>query len=553
MSSTAAPRTTVFRAGKILTMNPSQPQASCVAVREGRILAVGSEQDVAGWGEHDQDSRFAHKVLMPGLVEGHSHLMEGGFWKYAYVGYHDRRGPDGRLWKGLRSFDEVVERLREFEREMRDPGEPLLAWGFDPIYFGERRMTTHELDRVCAARPIAVLHASIHLLNVNSAMLRKAGIERNTEVEGIVRDADGSPSGELQEFAAMFPVMRAIGNAFSKAGMAEEALWRFGRIAQIAGVTTATDMLSDWNQQSIDTLARVTGHEDFPVRIVSAYRNLDAPSETENGLRRLGELRRFNTEKLRFSLVKLVVDGSIQGFTARLRWPGYYNGRPNGIWIVAPAQLEAAVDRLHAAGAHLHIHTNGDEATEVALDALERALTRHPRPDHRHTLQHCQMADSAQFRRMARLGLCVNLFANHVYYWGDAHYEQTMGPDRANRMDACASALRFGVPFAIHSDAPITPLGPLFTAWCAVNRRTSSGRVLGPAERIDVAQALAAITLGAAYTLRMDGEIGSIEVGKRADFCVLEDDPLALPPERLNEARVWGTVVGGRVLEAPHA
>jgi hypothetical protein len=547
-----AAQTTVFRAKKIVTMNPTQPEATCVAVRDGRILAVGTEAEMDGWGPHVVDSRFGDKVLMPGLVEGHSHLMEGGFWKFAYVGYHDRRGPDGRVWTGLRSFDAVVTRLSEFEREMQDPSEPLLAWGLDPIFFGEQRMTTRELDRVSATRPVAVLHASIHLLNVNTAMLRKAGIDRHTDVEGVARHPDGSPSGELQEFAAMFPVMRAIGNAFKTAGMSDDGLWRFGRVAQLAGVTTATDMLNDWTEEAVEGMARVIGHEDFPVRIVSAYRSLDAPTETEQGLRRLGELRRLNTGKLRFSLVKLVVDGSIQGFTARLRWPGYYDGHPNGIWVVPPNELAGIVERLHGAGAHLHVHTNGDEATEVALDAIEAALARHPRPDHRHTLQHCQMADAAQFRRMAKLGVCVNLFANHVFYWGDAHYTQTMGPDRANRMDACGTALRCGVPFAIHSDAPITPLGPLFTAWCAVNRRTASGRVLGAAERIDVPRALAAITLGAAYTLRMDHEIGSIEVGKRADFCVLEDDPLALSPECLKEARVWGTVMGGRSFEASH-
>ncbi len=531
-------------------MNPMQPQAACVAVRDGRILAVGREEDMAGWGPHAVDERFAGKVLMPGLVEGHSHLMEGGFWQYAYVGYHDRRGPDGRLWPGLRSLEAVVGRLREFARGMEEGQAPLLAWGFDPIFFGERRMTARDLDQVSATRPIAVLHASIHLLNVNTAMLRRAGIDRHAQAEGIGRDADGAPNGELQEFAAMFPVMRAIGNAFQTAWQQEEAIRRFGAIACLAGVTTATDMLNAWDEATVQAMARATRREDFPVRIVSAYRNLDAPSETEHGLRRLAQLAPLESEKLRLRLTKLVVDGSIQGFTARLRWPGYYNGRPNGIWIVAPAELAAVVERLHAAGAHLHIHTNGDEATDAALDALEAALARHPRPDHRHTIQHCQMADAAQFRRMARLGVCVNLFANHLYYWGDAHYGQTMGPDRANRMDACGTALACGVPFAIHSDAPITPLAPLFTAWCAVNRLTSSGRVLGPAERIDVPRALAAITLGAAYTLSMDHEIGSIEVGKRADFCVLEDDPLALPAERLKDARVWGTVLGGRAFEA---
>jgi predicted amidohydrolase YtcJ len=121
------------------------------------------------------------------------------------------------------------------------------------------------------------------------------------------------------------------------------------------------------------------------------------------------------------------------------------------------------------------------------------------------------------------------------------------------RMNACATALATGVPMAIHSDAPVTPLGPLFTAWCAVNRRTATGRTLGTGECIGVADALRTITLGAAYTLRLDGEIGSIEVGKRADFAVLEDDPLEIGGERLKDVRIWGTVQGGRVFPAATA
>jgi hypothetical protein len=253
-----------------------------------------------------------------------------------------------------------------------------------------------------------------------------------------------------------------------------------------------------------------------------------------------------NTDKLHYGIVKLFADGSIQGFSARLRWPGYYNGHPNGIWNQPPEQLKASIDFFHAQGFHLHIHTNGDEATEVALDGLEAALARTPRPDHRHTLQHCQMADEALFRRMAALGVCANLFANHLFYWGDAHRALTLGPDRAERMDACATALRLGVPLAVHSDAPITALAPMFTAWCAVNRVTSSGHVLGASERISVADALRTITLGAAYTLGLDDRIGSIEVGKFADFCVLEDDPTAVDPTALRDVRIAGTVLGGQ-------
>ncbi|MGT2479473.1 amidohydrolase family protein [Methylobacterium oryzae CBMB20] len=163
------------------------------------------------------------------------------------------------------------------------------------------------------------------------------------------------------------------------------------------------------------------------------------------------------------------------------------------------------------------------------------------------------MATEAQLRRVKALGLCLNLFSNHLYYWGDAHHDLTMGPERAARLNAAGSAARLGIPFSIHSDAPVTPLGPLFTAWCAVNRLSSSGRLLGPEERLTVPQALHAVTLGAAYTLRMDHLVGSIEAGKFADFSVLDADPLEMPPEHLRDITVHATILGGRVFEVPSA
>ena len=244
------------------------------------------------------------------------------------------------------------------------------------------------------------------------------------------------------------------------------------------------------------------------------------------------------------------MDGSIQGFTARLKWPGYFNGSPQGLWYVSPDQLREVIELTLKENIQIHTHTNGDQATELVLDTLENALLKHPSNDHRFTLQHCQLASSSQFRRMKKLGLCVNLFANHLYYWGEEHYGKTVGPERAERMNSCKTALDNNVPLAIHSDAPVTPLGPLFTAWCAINRQTISGRILGESERISIDQALRAITLGAAYTLKLDSEIGSIEVGKKADFAVLEDDPYDVSPEKIKDIKVWGTVQNGRIFSA---
>jgi predicted amidohydrolase YtcJ len=550
--------TTVYAARKIITMNPMQPAATHVAVRDGRILGVGSLDALAAWGAYTLDERFADKVLMPGLIEGHCHLKEGSMWDMPYLGWFDRRDPQGTVWSGLRSMDAVVARLIEIDAEMHArgaaPTQALIAWGFDPIYFGGERMTVHHLDRASRTRPIVIAHANGHLMNVNSAMLQLGEITRDNEVEGVVKFASGpnagEPTGELQEPAAMFLVVRKIGDAGLLAPMTAAGVRSFARLACMQGVTTATDLVNKLTEADIAVLEQALADEACGIRILPAFQAFHGTHGAALGAQHVQALMPRNTDKLRYGLVKMMLDGSIQGFSARLRWPGHFNGAPNGIWVMAPAQYEADFETYHRAGLLIHTHTNGDEASEAAIDAIERVLERAPRADHRHTLQHGQMIDAPLFRRMAALGLCANLFANHLWYWGDQHYEMTMGPDRAHRLDACGSALAAGVPLAIHSDAPVTPLGPLFTAWCAVNRITPKGRVLGAAERITVPQALHAITLGAAWTLKLDDELGSIECGKRADFCVLEDDPLTVDPAALKDVRVWGTVLSGRVFAA---
>ena len=538
--------TTLIRARKIITMNNYRATATHVAIRDGRILGVGDADDLAGWGPMENDDRFADKVLMPGFVEGHCHAKEGGIWDYPYVGYLARWDPDGGHWPGADSMDKVVDRLAKISAEM--PADKMLyAWGFDPIYFDGVRMTLADIDRVSTERPIVIMHSNGHVINVNSAVLERAGITRDTNVEGVVKDADGNPTGELAEAAAKYMAFRVTGDPFFE-GIAERDLIRFGQACANTGVTTATDLFATLTEKSLAAYSTATKRPGYPVRLLPAMNTLDrSPAE---GIEILKDAQKTNNEKLIYRLVKVMTDGSIQGMSARMKWPGYYNGMPNGVWNAPPEQLVAAVHEYHKAGALVHMHVNGDEASEMMLDALEDILTQHPRRDHRHTLQHCQMADEAQFRRMANMGVCANLFANHIYYWGDQHRDITMGPDRATRMDACRTAQRLGVNFAIHSDAPVTPLGPLFTAWCAVNRVTASGQVLGEKEKISVASALFAITLGAAYTLKMDGDVGSIEPGKYADFAVLEQDPTKVDPMDLKDVPVWGTIISGEATQA---
>ncbi len=536
----------LIRARKILTMNSYRPVATAVAIREGRVLGVGTEEELAGWGPSEPDDRFRDHVLMPGFVEGHCHAKEGGMWDFPFVGYLDRRDPDGGLWEGCQDMASVVARLREIADKM-EGDEPLYAWGFDPIYFDGARMGLADIDRVSTTRPVLIMHSNGHVINVNSVILDRANISRQTNVDGVVKDAGGNPTGELAEAAAKYMAYRVTGDPFFS-GIREHDVTRFGQACANCGTTTATDLFATFTDQSFAAYDAATRRPGYPVRLMPAMNTLDRPAA--EGVELLSGALTRSHDKLIYGLAKIMTDGSIQGMSARMKWPGYYNGIPNGVWNMDPEQLTAAVYAFHKAGHHLHMHTNGDEASELMIDAIEAAMHDHPRPDHRHTLQHCQMADESQFRRMAKLGICANLFANHIYYWGDQHRDITMGPDRAARMDATRTAERLGVHFAIHSDAPVTPLAPLFTAWCAVNRLTASGQVLGPAEKISVDSALHAITLGAAYTLKMDHLVGSIEPGKWADFAVLEDDPTQVAPEALKDVAVWGTITGGEATEA---
>ena len=540
---------TIFQAKKIITMNPARPEATHVAVQDGQIIGAGSLEDLAGWGDHTVDTQFADKILMPGLVEGHAHTMEGTLWRHTYCGYFDRMDPNGKIWEGLKDKDAVLERLKAAEKALEDPVAPLPGWQLDPIYFNNERVSRADLDKVSTTRPVGVMHASGHIMNVNTKALELAGmLKPGMNHPGVPLGDDGLPTGELKGPDIMTPVGKHVGFDRDMLACDERGLRDFGRLCVRAGVTTVTDLAARMSDEVADMMIKVTGEPRFPARVMALrfFHGLTPDELIEHAI----SLRKRATDRMRLGAIKVVADGSIQGFSARMRAPGYYNGAPNGVWYITPEQMRAIYEKALENGLLVHTHTNGDQATQLALETLEKALDKHPTSDHRFTLQHCQLADAAQMRQMSKLGMCVNLFANHHFYWGDEHYKLTVGPERAERMNAARTALDNNIPMGIHSDAPITPLGPLFTAWCAVNRLTATGRVLGEKERITIPEALYAITLGAAYTLKLDGEIGSIEVGKRADFAVLEDDPTEATADSIKDVRVWGTVQGGRVFAA---
>lgn len=540
-------QTVIYAAKKIITMCPSQPEASHVAVRDGKILAVGTLEELEGWGEYTLDNTFANKIVMPGLIEAHSHATGGGMWQFPYVGYYDRPDYTGKIWQGCRSFDEVVTALQAIERTMTDPHAPLIAWGVDPIYFGSEKLGRQHLDKVSTTRPVAVIHMSIHLMGANTCALHDCGIFDDSAIEGVVKNEDGTLHGELVEFAAMGPILDKYG--FWDALTTEQAIRNFGQEAFRAGCTSAADMgLTDFsNPELTANYIRMTRENSFPIRLLVAYGPPFVKKPFVEAIEFASDVMKHGHEKMLFGPMKIFLDGSIQGGSGRMLSPGYYKTGHNGAWNATPQVVEQQVYEIMSRGYQVHCHCNGDEASEAFIQAVEKTLNRIPATNHRATMQHAQMLREDQFKRIKSLGMCVNFFSNHIYYWGDQHYAKTMGPERANRMDACGSAVRHGIPFAFHSDCGITPINPLFTGWCAVNRVTASGRVLGEKEKISVAEALHAMTVGAAYTMKVDHLIGSIECGKYADFTILEQDPLTIEPMKLKDIEIWGTVLGGRL------
>jgi len=257
----------------------------------------------------------------------------------------------------------------------------------------------------------------------------------------------------------------------------------------------------------------------------------------------------FGDDHLKIGPAKIIVDGSIQGYTGWLAKPYYvpfkgdssYRGYP----VTAPEKLTPLVMAAHRAGFQIAAHGNGDAAIDAILDAYQLAQKEFPRADARHRIEHCQTAREDQLDRMAALGVSPSFFVSHTFYWGDRHKNIFLGPDRAKRISPLKSALKRGIKFSVHSDCPVTPVSPLFCVFAAVNRLTRNGEVLGPEFRLTPEEALRAVTADAAWQTFDERIKGSIEVGKLADFTILAENPLTVSPERIKDIKVKEVIIGG--------
>lgn len=545
ITTTSASSDVIYTARLIRTANPSRPTGTAIAIREGKVLCVGTLDECRSWGITNVDDRFAGKVLTAGFVEAHSHVMTGMYNVIPYVGWFPRQMPDGTWVEGVKSTDELTQRIADIA-ETTPPGASLVVSGFDPIYLSTERLSRHHLDAATTQHPVFVFHASGHLATVNSYTLAKYDVGPGHPAPGVGFDDEGFPNGELREPAAMALAsdeFRYVGRVVASL----DAVINFGRSMRNAGITSATDLGArlHLSEKAFDAFSSATADESFPVRVISASQVTGSASDMAESAQKVLAAQRRSHNKLHFPIVKMVLDGSIQGFTAVIEWPQYFSGDDHGLFLLPPEQVVDFLRPFHEAGIGIHCHCNGSATSGVFIDAVETLLRETPWLNHRHTATHAQLITQAQMKKARNLGMCANFFVNHVFYWGDQHRDITVGPDRAHGINPCGSADRLGLSYSFHTDSPVTPPGHLHTMWCAVNRLTSTGEVLGENEKISVDRAFHAATIDSAYQLHMDHLIGSLEVGKFADMTVLDDDPYEVAPESIKDINVWGTVLGG--------
>jgi predicted amidohydrolase YtcJ len=541
---------TIFTAKTILTMDPMQPRATAVAVQDGHILAVGDLEQMKKWGGQAPisiDDRFAQDVLLPGFIEAHMHpQITGILWEGIYVGRFDRFTPAGRPVKGMRTKQEVVQRIAEAAKAAGDNDTWLVAWGYQPEFYNGEPLTVSDLDPVTGKHPILIENASMHIYYLNSLALKAGDFTAAKAAPGMIVK-DGKLTGEFQELSAIESLLPKLPKIDEK--LLLKASWNAAKLAHQVGVTSIADASFGTIQGSYQAYRQAASDPSFPVRttLYPVISVLDSPlGQKLGGLDYVKRLMASNDEMLSIGAIKFLTDGSLQGLTANLKWPYYFCNGQNGTANMTYAEVEDGVSRVHRAGLQCMIHTNGDQATEWAIKAIKSAQDKYPRHDHRHRLEHNQMVTENQLQQMAELGIATNLFINQVHYWGDLH-PSIVGPDRAAKLNPLRSAQRHQVRFATHSDASVTRLDPLLSVWAAATRQTLNGSVLGPEERISVADALKMVTIDAAYLMFQDDVKGSISPGKLADFAVLAEDPLAVPVDRVKEIKVLGTVLGGKV------
>lgn len=538
-----APNSQVFINATVLTMDTNNTIAEAVALRDNKIFAIGSTEEISKLIESDTVVHdLQGKTLLPGFIDAHGHFPGSGAFK---VNADLRSPPMGKIT----TITELQNSLRTKLAD-KEPGEWIIGMGYDDTLLAEKRHPSRQdLDAISTKHPIYIIHTSGHMGVANSLALKTVNITIDTEapVGGvIVKDPNTGELTGLLEETAQTPLLEHSMD-FSASELKTLLFSAVDEYAA-AGMTTAQS-----GGMPLAMLKGISGAAKLgliPFRLelwpMLQQEDQELYDALTNGTLNGAD---FESDMAQINRVKIVADGSIQGFTGYLAQPyhshfrgdEYYSGYP----IMPREVLVEQVESLHKHGYRIAIHGNGDAAIDDIIYAFEEALKKYPSDDPRFIVIHSQMAREDQLVKMKQLGITPSFFSAHTYYWGDRHRDIFMGPERAYRMSPTKSAENMELRFSVHMDTPVAPMEPMTLVWSTVNRQSTGGDTIGSEQQVSPMTALRAVTIDAAYQIFRDHELGSIEAGKLADLVVLDNNPTTVEPLAIKDIQVEQTIVNG--------
>lgn len=537
---------TIFYGGPVVTVNAKNEEVQAIALQGGKIVALGTKDAVTkDWqSKTTQVIDLKGQTLMPGFVEPHVHIMVTAVFE----------GLGLNLSNFTLPYDTKETLIAKMKAHLKaiPPGGWLFGFGVDPSRTSPfmAELTADDLDKVSTTVPIFLVNQSGHIGYVNNKAIQLAGITNKTPNPpggGIyVKDAQGKLTGKLVEPPSYLPFMAKMPNP-TEAELFGAIQGTLKKIAS-TGVTTASEMSVGGNfgvDKEVAIYKGIFAKNASPIR-VRGYLFSQALPAGYNSIK-----PNDGDDMLRFIGIKYIADGSTQGLTAALSEP--YNYPKNSKWSGAlnykDADMQASMKTYFDQGWQISTHSNGDKAIDQALNSYAKLLAGNKKPqDRRLRIEHFTVNNASQVKKAVQLGVVPSFTIGHVHYWGSAFYNFIIGPDRARRIDPAAEIKRAGGKFTLHSDTPVSNVGPLNYITEAVTRvwQLPPKKVLGPDQVISVDDAIRAVTIDAAYQIFADNKVGSLEVGKQADLVVLEKNPRSTPAADIRDIKVKETWVSGK-------
>jgi predicted amidohydrolase YtcJ len=532
---------TIYSGGNIVTVNELQPQAEAVAVRGGKIIAVGYRDEVMKLkGAQTKLIDFGGKTMLPGFVDPHGHVFNTGIQA---VSANLLPRPDGVV-NTIPELQATLKAWVENNAKITGQYKWIVGFGYDDAQLKEQRHPTREaLDQVSKELPVVIVHQSGHLAVMNSKALEMVGIKAASKDPkgGVIRRQQGSqePNGVLEENAFFMPFFGLMSKLDPEAN---KALFAAGvNLYKSFGYTTAQEGRASTG--STATMAAVAQSGKLDIDVV-AYPDIATDAEAI----KVPWLSRSYRQHFRVGGAKITLDGSPQGKTAWLTQPYFKmpDGQKSdykGYGQFTDEQVNGYVDQAFKNGWQLLAHVNGDAAIDQFINAVRTAEKQYGMADRRLVAIHGQTTREDQIQSFKELGIIPSLFPMHTFYWGDWHRDSVLGPERAANISSTGWALKRGMIFTSHHDAPVAMPDAMRVISATVNRVTRTGQVLGAEHRTTPLVAIKAHTLWSAYQHFEEKTKGSIEVGKLADFVLLDQNPL-----KIDQIKVLETIKQGKTV-----